>query len=103
MTPPTVEIRPGQPRNEAAFGPAFKSAGGQARLGRALDEVYEDGPGWVQHFDGGTSGQPTVICALYEHQPIAVAQAVWNALAQFGRGTYVSGTAAVGFPVAEQS
>jgi len=100
MAPPTAEIRPGQPRNEAAFGPAFEAAGGRARLGRALDEAYEDGPGWVQHFDGGSSGQAAVICARYEHEPVAVAQAVWNVLAQFGRGTYVSGTAAVGFPIA---
>jgi hypothetical protein len=100
MAPPTVEIRPGQPRNEAAFGPAFEAAGGRARLGRALDEAYEDGPGWVQHFDGGSSGQPAVICAVYEHEAVAVAQAVWNVLARFGRGTYVSGTAAVGLPIA---
>jgi len=100
MAPPTVEIRPGQPRNEAAFGPAFEAAGGRARLGGALDEAYEDGPGWVQHFDGGSSGQSAVICALYEHEAVAVAQPVWNVLAQFGRGTYVSGTTAVGFPIA---
>ena len=100
MAPPTVEIRPGQPRNEAAFGPAFEAAGGRARLGGALDEAYEDGPGWVQHFDGGSSGQPAVICALYEHEAVAVAQPVWNVLARFGRGAYVSGTGAVGFPIA---
>ena len=100
MAPLAAGIQPGQPRNEAAFGPAFEAAGGRARLGRALDEAYEDGPGWVQHFDGGSSGQPAVICALYEHEAAAVAQAVWNVLAQFGRGTYVSGTAAVGFPIA---
>jgi hypothetical protein len=100
VIPPIAEIRPGQPRNEAAFGPAFEAAGGRARLGGALDETYEDGPGWVQHFDGGSSGQSAVICALYEHEPVAVAQPVWNVLAQFGRGTYVSGTTAVGFPIA---
>lgn len=31
---------------------------------------------------------------------MAVDQEVWNALGQFGRGTYVSGPAAVGYPVA---
>jgi hypothetical protein len=101
MAAPTAEIRPGQPRNEAAFGPAFEAAGGRARLGRALDDAHEDGPGWVQHFDGrGSSGQAAVICALYDHEAVTVAQPVWNVLAQFGRGSYVSGTAAVGFPVA---
>jgi len=100
MAPPAVEIRPGQPRNEAAFGEAFAAAGGRARLGRALDEVYEDGPGWVQHFDGGSSGQPAVICALFGQQAVVVDQEIWNALGHFGRGTYVSGTVAVGFPLA---
>ncbi len=99
MTPPTVEIRPGQPRNETAFGPVFEAAGGRTRLGRALDEVFEDGPGWVQHFDGGSSGRPAVICALSGQPAVAVDQEVWNALGQFGRGTYVSAAAAVGFPI----
>jgi len=95
-----AEIRPGQPRNEHAFRPAFDAAGGRARLGTALGEVYEDGPGWVQHFDGGSSGQQAVICAVFGHDATVVTQALWNVLARFGRGTYVSGTAAVGFPVA---
>jgi hypothetical protein len=99
MAPSTPEIRPGQPRNEAAFGETFEAAGGRARLGAALDEAHEDGPGWVQHFDGGDSGHPAVVCALFGHSAVAVEQAVWNALAHFGRNTHVSGTAAVGFPV----
>ena len=96
---PPVEIRPGQPRNEAAFGEAFERAGGRTRLGKALDEVYEDGPGWVQHFDGGSGGQPAVICALFKRSAVAVDQEVWNALGQLGSGTYVGGTAAVGMPL----
>lgn len=100
MPPPTVEIRPGQPRNEAAFGESFEAAGGRARLGRALNEVHEDGPGWVQHFDGGSIGQPAVICAIFGQSAAVVDQEIWNAIGQFGRGTYVSGAAAVGFPVA---
>src|SRR5262249_7309603 len=98
-----AEIRPGQPRNEAVFGPAFEAAGGRERLGRALGEGYEDGAGLGQNFHGGASKQPAVICALYEHEAKAMALAIWNALAQFGRGTYVSGIAAVGFPVSEPS
>lgn len=100
MARPPTEIRPGQPRNETAFGEAFDAAGGQGYLGRALEEVYQDGPGWVQHFAGGSSGRAAVICALFDHPAIAVDQEIWNALSQFGRGTYASGTAAVGFPVA---
>jgi hypothetical protein len=100
MAQPPAEIRPGQPRNESAFRPAYEAAGGKARLGRALDEVYEDGPGLAQQFEGGSSGQAAVICALDGHDAVAVAQEVWNALARLGRGTYVSGVAAVGYPIA---
>ena len=84
------------------FGEAFEAAGGRARLGRALNEVYEDGPGWVQHFDGGDTGRPVVICALFGQSAVVVDQEIWNALGRFGCGTYVSGTAAVGFPVASR-
>lgn len=58
-------IRPGQPRNEAAFGPVYEAAGGAAVLGEALGEVQEDGPGLVQYFGGGRRGAPAVICGLY--------------------------------------
>jgi hypothetical protein len=102
MAPSTPEIRPGQPRNEAAFGEAFANSGGRERLGTALEEVYEEGPGWVQHFDGGSTGQPAVICARFGQSAVAVDQEVWNALGQFGSGTYASGVAAVGFPVAPE-
>jgi hypothetical protein len=96
-------IRPGQPRNEAAFGPVYEAAGGAAFLGEALGEVYEDGPGFVQHFSGGPAGEPAVICALYEHVPVAVAQEVWDALRSVGRGAYGGGTNGIGFPVAGQA
>jgi hypothetical protein len=99
MPPHVAEIRPGQPGNEAAFGEAFQAGGGRDRLGEAIDEVQQDGPGWVQHFDGGNSGRPAVICAPFGESAVAVEQEVWNALGRLGRGTYISGTAAVGFPV----
>ena len=97
-----AQIRPGQPRNEAAFGPVYEAAGGAAFLGEALGEVYDDGLGFVQHFGGGPAGEPAVICALYEHVPVAVAQEVWDALRSVGRGAYGGGTNGVGFPVAGQ-
>ena len=96
-------IWPGQPRNEAAFGPVYEAAGGVAFLGEALGEVYEEGPGLVQHFGGGPDGEPTVICALYEHTPVAVAQGVWNALRAVGRGANGGGTPGLGFPAADQA
>lgn len=96
-------IRPGQPRNEAAFGPVYAAAGGFAFLGEALGEVYEDGPGLVQNFSGGPDGEPGVICALYDEVPAAVAQEVWNALRAVGRGDSSGGTINVGFPAADQA
>jgi hypothetical protein len=99
MAAAAADIRPGQPRLEATFGEAFAAAGGQARLGRALEEVYEDGPGWVQHFDGGNTGRPAVICAVHGRSAVGVDREVWNAVGQFGRRASAGGTAAVGFPV----
>jgi hypothetical protein len=96
-------IRPGQPRNEAAFGPVYEAAGGAAFLGEALGEVYEDDPGLVQHFGGGPDGEPAVICALYEHVPVAISQEIWNALRAVGRGAYGGGTHGAGFPAADQA
>jgi Alpha/beta hydrolase family len=96
-------IWPGQPRNEAAFGPVYEAAGGVAFLGEALGEVYEEGPGFVQHFSGGPDGEPAVICAVYEHTPVAVAQQIWNALRAVGRGANGGGTPGVGFPAADQN
>lgn len=47
-----------------------------------------------------------MICALYEHVPVAVAvavaQEVWNAVRAVGRGAYGGGTHGVGFPAADQ-
>ena len=56
-------------------------------------------PGWCS-ISAGHCGEPTVICALYEHIPVAVSQEVWNALRAVGRGAYGGGTHGVGFPAA---
>ncbi len=55
VTMPAARIRPGQPGQEPAFQAAYDDAGGASRLGEATTEVDQDGPGWVQHFDGGAS------------------------------------------------
>lgn len=68
-----VGVRPGQPGLEARFQAAFDLAGGAARLGSAMGEVQQDGPGWVQAFDGGPTGQPAVLCALPRKAAVAVA------------------------------
>lgn len=98
-----AQIRPGRPRNEVAFGPVYEAAGGARVLGEALGEVYEDGPGLVQHFAGGPAGEPAVICALYDHMPAAVSQEVWDALRAVGRGAYGGGTNGAGFPAPDQA
>jgi len=96
---PATAIRPGQPGNEASFGEAYTAAGGAVRLGQPLGEAREETCGWVQHFDGGQSGEPAVICALYGHQAIAVAGPVWQALGMIGDANRGGGTAGTGFPV----
>jgi hypothetical protein len=82
----------GHPGNERAFKSAYVAGGGPTMLGEATSEAYEDGPGWVQHFDGGPDG--TVICARHEAQPVAVDMAVWDAIRSAGPGQLSS----VGYP-----
>ena len=96
---PTAAIRPGQSGCEAAFAAAYNAAGGEARLGQALGEVYDAGPGWVQHFTGSPSGEPAVICALHGRTAITVAESIWNEVCAIGGGHPGSGAAGVGFPV----
>ena len=96
---PAAVIRAGQPGCEAAFTAAYNAAGGQARLGQAIGEVYDAGPGWVQHFTGSPSGEPAVICALHGRTAIAAAESVWNGVCAIGGGTPGGGTVGAGFPV----
>jgi hypothetical protein len=96
---PEVRIRPGQPGVERAFGEAYAAAGGPARLGPAVGKVAEQGPGWVQHFDGGQGGEPAVICAVYGRTAVAVSGPAWNALCAVGDISRGGGPAGAGLPV----
>lgn len=96
---PAATIRPGQPGCEAPFSAAYNAAGGEARLGQALGEVYDAGPGWAQHFTGSLSGEPAVICALPGRSAAAVAESVWDEVCTIGGGRPGGGTAGAGFPV----
>jgi len=96
---PTAAIRPGQSGCEAPFAAAYNAAGGEAQLGQALGEVYDAGPGWVQHFAGNLSGEPAVICALHGRAAMAVAESVWDEVCAIGGGHPGSGAAGAGFPV----
>ena len=100
---PRTRIRPGQPDNEAAFQPAHSAAGGTARLEDALGEVYQNVPGLVQHFDGGPSGEPAVLCALIGQPVIAVAQSVWNELCAVGGGPPNGGVVGIGYPAVDRA
>jgi hypothetical protein len=79
-----LQVGQGQPGNERAFQAAYQAAGGEAVLGEATSEVYDDGPGWIQHFAGGPGRGPAVICARYEHNALAVDAQVWDAIRAAG-------------------
>lgn len=89
-----LRVGQGQPGNERAFRAAYEAAGGEVVLGEATSEVYDDGPGWVQHFAGGSGRGPAVICARYEHNAVAVDAGAWDAIRAAGPGQL----AAVGYP-----
>ena len=93
---PAAAIRPGQPGCEAPFTDAYNAAGGNSRLGPAIGEVYETGKGWVQHFAGTPSGEPTVICALYGRSAVSVAGSVWDEICAIGGGHPGGGTEGAG-------
>jgi hypothetical protein len=99
---PTPVIKPGQPGNEPAFMPVYETAGGSARLGRALGEIQDVGTGFVQYFVGEAAG-PAVICAAYGKVPVAVALEIWNALQAVGAGAPDGGTTGAGIPVGANS
>jgi len=94
-----LRVGQGQPGNERAFHAAYQAAGGEAMLGEATSEVYDDGPGWVQHFTGGPGRGPAVICARYEHNALAVDTGVWDAIRAAGPGQLT----AVGYPTVTAS
>ncbi|GAB3861729.1 hypothetical protein GCM10027610_104810 [Dactylosporangium cerinum] len=93
----------GQPACRRAFETAYRAAGGAAVLGVPSSEVYDDGPGWVQHFtapsnapaDGPVVGE-AVICAGLDRRAVAVTAELWDAIRAAGGGRQLS---AVGYPV----
>ncbi|MBC8994129.1 MULTISPECIES: hypothetical protein [Micromonospora] len=99
LRPLTIQVGQGTPGNERAFRAAYQAAGGQRVLGEPTSEVYDDGPGWVQHFRG-SSGQPeAVICARAGHDPVAMDAAIWDALRAASPGQLTD----VGYPVRSAS
>jgi hypothetical protein len=96
---PAKANQPGEPGQEAAFQPAYDAAGGLYRLGTALGQVQPHQLGWLQHFSGGTGGEPAVLCALYGKEVVAVATPVWNDVEAIGDGVFGGGAVGAGFPV----
>ena len=92
---PSIQVGQGTPGNERAFRAAYKAAGGQQVLGEPASEVYDDGPGWVQHFHGGPGQPEAVICARAGHDPVAMDAAIWDALRTTSPGQLTD----VGYPV----
>ncbi|MFC9250001.1 HNH endonuclease signature motif containing protein [Amycolatopsis thailandensis] len=97
--PVDARFHPGQPGLEASFQLAYDAAGGVLTLGHALGPVQEHRLGWLQHFSGGTRGEPAVLCALYGKKVIAVAATVWNDIEAIGNGVVHGGSVGAGFPV----
>jgi hypothetical protein len=96
--PRTIKIGQGPAGNERAFRAAYRSAGTSV-LGVPTGEVYEDGPGWVQHFSGGPGQPEAVICAQYGHDPVAMEAGIWDALRATGPGQLAD----AGYPVRSAS
>jgi hypothetical protein len=96
-TPDQIRVGQGQAGNERPFLAAYQAGGGRAVLGAPTSEVYEDGPGWVQHLTGGSGRGPAVICARHGGAAIAVDATVWDAIC--GAGADAGRLDAVGYPV----
>lgn len=108
--PPRIDVvlaapryRPGQPGHEATFQPVYDAAGGADRLGEAMGEVQQAGPGWAQHFAGGACGEPAVLVELPGKPASALARTVWDDMQAIGGGLPRSGTIGVGFPAANRA
>lgn len=93
----------GEPGCRRAFEAAYRAAGGAAVLGEPSSEVYDDGPGWVQHFTAPSSktsdvpvGGEAVICAGRGRPAVAVAAALWDTIRAAGGAGQLS---SVGYPV----
>ncbi len=91
----SIQVGQGPPGNERAFRAAYKAAGGQQVLGEPASEVYDDDPGWVQHFHGGPGQPEAVICARAGHDPVAMDATIWDALRTISPGQLTD----VGYPV----
>jgi len=99
LQPPTIQVGQGSPSNERAFQAAHRAAGGEQILGKPTSEVYDHGPGWVQHFHGGPGQPEAVICARDGHDPVAMHAVIWDALKVTSPGQLAD----VGYPVRSAS
>ncbi|WP_238425922.1 hypothetical protein, partial [Micromonospora parastrephiae] len=99
LRPRTIQVGQGPPGNQRAFRAVYQAAGGQQVLGEPTSEVYDDGPGWVQHFEGGLGQPEAVICAQARHDPVAMDATIWDALRASSPGQLTD----VGYPVRSAS
>lgn len=99
LRPPTIQVGQGPPGNQRAFRAAYQAAGGQQVLGNPTSEVYDDGPGWVQHFEGGPGQSEAVICAQARHDPVTMDATIWDGLRASSPGQLTD----VGYPVRSAS
>ncbi len=100
MTTPDALASPGTQVGEGAdfrirraFEEAFRRAGGADYLGRPTDQVFEEGPVFVQHFTGAGESD-VVIGAMAGQAAVVMAGAVWEDLSA------LPGFPAQGMPIA---
>jgi len=93
----------GQPGCRRVFDKAYQAAGGAAVLGEFSSEVYDDGPGWVQHLTdphgdplGAAVSGEAVICAGFGQSAVVVTAELWDVIRAAGGRDQLSG---VGYPV----
>ncbi|GAA0902238.1 hypothetical protein [Virgisporangium aurantiacum] len=103
LTAGTFTVGQGQPGCRRAFDKAYQAAGGAAGLGEFCSEVYDDGPGWVQHLTGPHGDPPgaavsgeAVVCAGFGQPAVVVTAELWDAIRAAGGRDQLT---AVGYPV----
>jgi hypothetical protein len=97
---PTFQVGQGDPSWARRFQEVATAVSANIPVGAPAGEVFSEGPGVAQHFDGVDGGHGWVLSGLPRHKPVMVAEQVWEAAREMGSGA-PEGWAldAIGFPV----
>lgn len=91
-------IQPGEPGNESPFRETVDAVGGVELLGAPRTPVEQIGDGYMQRFDGGSTGIERVLCAPGGYPVVAMDRTVWDQIQSVG-GRH-GGVEHIGFPLA---